>query len=236
MGWEREGRCAGALGRAGDSDGVVCVAPVRVSSPVCWGMELPGWAVLADVDVCGTAVTRLSVVSWADGNAGLMLRRGAGDWGCRVESHHRGGVFEAIGKNVILLDGSIDGMKREVSRAPTLWGKEGRGGEGVSRAVVGGSGGGCKCRGPHSYIWARAAQTHLQRPLLTGLHTPSESRGLILATQAQDMAESDSTRPPFRVNICTTSGSGLLFQAGRNNLLVASVELKMLLKKKPGKV
>lgn len=50
------------------------------------------------------------------------------------------------------------------------------------------------------------------------------------------MAESDSARPPFRVSICTTSGSRLLFQAGRNNLLVASVELKMLLKKKPGKV
>lgn len=61
-------------------------------------------------------------------------------WGLGRESHHGGGVFEAMGKNVILLDGSIDGMKREVSRTPTLWGKEGRGREGVSRPVVGGSG------------------------------------------------------------------------------------------------
>ena len=68
---------------------------------------------------------------------------------------------------------------------------------------------------------------HLHPPL-TGLGTPSESRGLIPPTQAQDMAESDSTVSPFGANVCTTSGSSLLLQGERNNLLVSSIELKII--------
>lgn len=42
------------------------------------------------------------------------------------------------------------------------------------------------------------------------------------------MAESDSTGSPFGVNVCTTSGSRLLLHGERNNLLVSSVELKII--------
>lgn len=49
--------------------------------------------------------------------------------------------------------------------------------------------------------------------------------------EALDTAGSDATGSPVRVNACTISGSGLLFQAGRNHRLVVSVELKITLLK-----
>lgn len=59
MRWEREGAGAGALGGAGDREGGVW--RLGLSSPLCWGMEPPGWAVLADMGICGAAVTGLPI-------------------------------------------------------------------------------------------------------------------------------------------------------------------------------
>lgn len=51
--------------------------------------------VLADVGADGTAVTSLFTVNKADGNAGLMLKKEARDWGWKVDGYHHGNVFEA---------------------------------------------------------------------------------------------------------------------------------------------
>lgn len=84
---------------------------------------------------------------------------------------------------------------------------------------------------PDTCLWARVS-LEPSPPLLTGFAIPSAAHGPPPAshTEAQDMAGSDTTGSPFGVNVCTISGSGLL-QAGRHNLLVASVELKIILLK-----
>lgn len=66
-------------------------------------------------------------------------------------------------------------------------------------------------------------------PLLTGLPTPSEPCGPpLLPHRSTGHIRSETTGSLLRVHVCITSESGLL-QAGINNLLVASVELKIIL-------
>ena len=116
--------------------------------------------------------------------------------------------------------------KAEVSRTSTLW--EGKGEEGREPAEP--------CLEEQEEGLSAMVQTatsgpglsrHLHPPLM-GLGTLSKSRGLIPPTRVQDVAESDGTGSPFGVNVCTTSGSRLLLHGERNNLLVSSIELKII--------
>lgn len=91
-GWEREREWAGDWPSKGLRGAVrhvrlftfvlccVCVV-LCVSLHWCWGLELTGWgAVLADMGACGAAMTGLSMVNEAGGNAGLVFRKEARGW------------------------------------------------------------------------------------------------------------------------------------------------------------
>lgn len=161
----------------------------------------------------------------ADGNSGLMLGRE----GMEIRVITGKGYLKPQGRMRSSWMGACcccclvslgQEKEAEASRIPALWGREGTRGEGASRALLGGAGGRSATSGP-------GLSRHFHPPL-TGLGTPSESRGLIPPTRVQDMAESDSTGSPFGVNVCTTSGSRLLLHGERNNSLVSSVELKII--------
>ena len=98
-----------------------------------------------------------------------VLARCSGQRGWRVQSHHREGCLKPQGRMRSSWMGACCcccclvslGQEKEagVSRTPTLWGREGRGGGGAGRALLGGAGGRSECHGSDSHFRARAEQT-----------------------------------------------------------------------------
>lgn len=116
-------------------------------------------------------------VACADGSAGLMLgKRGDGEFrvitgkGClKPQGRMRSSWMGACCCCLVSL-----GQEKEVgvSRTPTLWGREGRGGEEPAEPCLEEQGGRSECHGPDLGTSGPGLSRHLHPPL-TGLGTPS---------------------------------------------------------------